>query len=99
MIQKGIGLYFLNTVSFVHTHTHIHIYQRSIHIWIYPLHIQGESYLSVDSLGKKQASLGPSGGFGLLVAVLVGMGGGRVGNTEGAEDNQSGSESNSEREG
>lgn len=27
------------------------------------------------------------------------MGGGRVGNTEGADDNQSGSESNTEREG
>lgn len=57
------------------------------------------SYLSVDSLEKKQSSLGPPGGFGLPVTVLVGMGGGRVGNTEGPEDNQSGSESNTEREG
>lgn len=46
---------------------------------------------------KKQSSLGPSGSFGLLV--LLGMGGGKVGNTEGVEDNQSGSESNTEREG
>lgn len=43
--------------------------------------------------------MGPSGSFGLPVAVLVGMGGGRVGNTEGVADNQSGSESNTEREG
>lgn len=53
----------------------------------------------MDSLGKKQLPLGSSGSFGLLVTVLVGMGGGRVGNTEGVEDNQSGSESNTEREG
>lgn len=53
----------------------------------------------MDSLGKKQSSLGPSGSFGLVVTVLVGMGGGGFGKTEGVEDNQSGSESNTEREG
>lgn len=79
------------------THTHIHIYHRSIHIWICPLNIESDLYLSVDSLEKKQLSLGPSGSFGL--PVLVGMGGGRVGNPEGVEDNQSGSESNTEWEG
>lgn len=41
----------------------------------------------------------PSGSFGILTAVLVGIEGGRVGNTEGVEDNQSGSESKTEREG
>lgn len=34
-----------------------------------------------------------------MVAVLVGMGGGSVGKAEGTEDNQSGSESNTERDG
>lgn len=53
----------------------------------------------MDSLGKKQLSLDPPGTFTLLVAVLVGMGGGSVGNAAGAEDSQSGSESNTEREG
>lgn len=53
----------------------------------------------MDSLGKKQLSLGPSGSLGFAVAVLVGMGGGRVGNTDGVVDNQSGSESNTERDG
>lgn len=53
----------------------------------------------MESLGKKQLSLGPSGSFGLVVTVLVGIGGGRVGITEGAEDNQSGSESNTDRAG
>lgn len=57
------------------------------------------SYRSVDSLEKKQSSLAPPAGFGSLVPVLVGMGGGRVGNTEGPEDNQSGSESNTEQGG
>lgn len=51
----------------------------------------------MDSLGKKQSSLGPSGSFGLVVPVLEGIGGGG-GKTEGVEDNQSGSESNTERE-
>lgn len=58
-----------------------------------------DSYLSVDSLGKKQPSPDPSGSFGFAVAVLVGTGRGKVGNAEGAADNQSGSESNTEREG
>lgn len=51
------------------------------------------------SLGKKQLPAGPSGSFVLLVAVLVGMGGGSDGNTDVVEDNQSGSESNTERGG
>lgn len=53
-------------------------------------------YLSVDSRGKPLLP-GLSGSFGLLVAVLVGTVGGR--NTSGPEDNQSGSESNTERDG
>ena len=53
----------------------------------------------MDSLGKKQSSMDPSGSFGLPVAVLVGMGGGWVGNNDGAADNQSGSELNTERGG
>ena len=43
--------------------------------------------------------MGPTGSFGLLVAVLDGIGGGSVGNTDGVEDNQSGSELNTEWEG
>lgn len=58
---------------------------------------EGCCYLSVDSRGKKPLLPGLSGSFGLLVAVLVGTVGGR--NTSGAEDNQSGSESNTERYG
>lgn len=53
----------------------------------------------MDSLGKKHSSLGPSGSFELLVAFLVGIGGGIFGNTEGVEDNQSCSEPNMEWEG
>lgn len=53
----------------------------------------------MDSLGKKQLSLDPPGTFTLLVAVLVGTGGGSVGNAGGTEDNHSGSESNTERGG
>lgn len=64
-----------------------------------PLTDEGGYYLSVGSLGKKLLLLGPSGSLGLIVAVLVGMGGGRVGNTPVAEDNQSGSKSNTERDG
>lgn len=62
-----------------------------------PLSTYG-TYRSVGSREKKQLSLAPSGSFGILAAVLVGIGGGRFGNTEGAEDNQSGSESKTERD-
>lgn len=57
------------------------------------------TYRSVGSREKKQLSLAPSGSFGILAAVLVGMGGERFENTDGAEDSQSGSESKTEREG
>lgn len=57
------------------------------------------TYRSVGSRKKKPLSLAPSGSFGILAAVLFGMGGRRFGNTEGAGDNQSGSESKTEREG
>lgn len=56
------------------------------------------TYRSVGSREKKQLSLALSGSFGILAAVLVGMGGGRFGNTEGAEDSQSGSGSKTERD-
>lgn len=75
---------------YIHTHTHIHIGHRLTHMQV--IHLR--SYLSVDSLEKKQPSPGLSARVELFVAVLPRMGGGRVGNTEGPEVNQSGSESN-----
>lgn len=55
----------------------------------------GRAILSVSYLSP----LRPSGSFWLPVAVLVGLGGGIFGNTEGVSDNQSGSEVKNEQEG
>lgn len=96
---KGIDLFFLYIVSFVHTHRHIYTFKIDLYISGYALCIKGGYYLSVDFLGKKPLLLDASGSFGLLVAVLVGIGGGIFGNTACEEDNHSGSESNTEWEG
>lgn len=64
VIQKGIGLYFLNTVSFVHTHKHIHIYHRSIHIWICPLHIMSDPIFLSTPWGRSSRRWVPLGALG-----------------------------------
>lgn len=86
---------YLNTISFVHKHAHIH---KIIDLYISAPISAYCTYRSVGSREKKQLPLVPSGSFGILAAVLLGMGGGRFGNTVGAEDSQSGSESKTERE-
>lgn len=79
------------------THTYTHkIIDLYISAYAFSTHW---TYRSVGSREKKQLSLAPSGSFGILAAVLVGTGGGRFGNTEEAEDSQSGSESKTYRGG